>query len=93
MRAPFGAMSRALVPAIRRVQPCIMLWEQIAAPTAPPRCGRCSLQSKQPRHMTRPVRDVCLVSNASFPMPACLRKFRPCVCEGNTKLAGKMIVG
>ena len=56
MRAPMGVTSNALLPAMRRVQPLSRLCAQIAAPTAPARCGRRSLQSRQGRRRTRPDR-------------------------------------
>ena len=44
--SPLEAMSTALVLSIRLVQPLVILWVQINAPSAPPRCDRRSLQSK-----------------------------------------------
>src|SRR5262249_50107259 len=65
-RAPFGVISTARVPFSRRVQSWPMAWAQMTAPTAPARCQRRSLQSRQARHRTRPER---LVRRASSALP------------------------
>jgi hypothetical protein len=52
-RSPLGVIITARVPSIRRIHPSAKLWAHMAAPTAPARCHRRSLQSRHGRHSTR----------------------------------------